>query len=68
MSGGRLLDRRSAVCLLAVVGAATLLDGCGFESVATKETRNETMSFDLGEAKTARVRLRMGGGQLHVGG
>lgn len=61
-----MLDRRSAVCLLAIAGVTTLLGGCGFDSVATGETRNETMSFDLDDAKMARVAIRMGGGQLHI--
>ncbi len=53
--------------LLAVVGAAALLGGCGFGSVATGETRNDTLSFDVGDSKSARVELRMGSGELRVG-
>ena len=61
-----MIDRQSAKTLLAVVGAAALLGGCDVGSVATGETRNETVSFDLGDAKSARVDLRMGSGQLTV--
>ena len=35
-------------------------------NVATGETRNETVSFDLDDSKAARVNIRMGSGQLHV--
>lgn len=61
-----MIDRQSAKSLLAVVGTVTLLGGCGFESAATGDTRNETLSFDLDDAKAARVRIRMGGGELHM--
>ena len=40
--------------------------GCGFGPVTTGETRNETVSLDIGEAKAARVELRMGTGELNV--
>jgi N-terminal domain of toast_rack, DUF2154 len=56
-----------AKSLLAVVGTAALLSGCGFNSVATGETRNETVSFDLDDkSRAGRVDIRMGGGQLRV--
>jgi hypothetical protein len=61
-----MIDRRPIVCWLAVVGAAAQLGGCGFGSVATGETRNDALSFDLGTAKTAHVELRMGSGELRV--
>jgi hypothetical protein len=60
-----MIDRKSAKTVLAVVGAAALLSGCGF-GVATGETRKETVSFDLDDAKSARVELRMGSGELRV--
>jgi hypothetical protein len=56
----------SAQSLVAAVGTAALLSGCGFGSVATGETRNETLSFDLDDSKSARVELRMGSGELRV--
>jgi N-terminal domain of toast_rack, DUF2154 len=59
-----MIDRASAKTLLAVVGTAALLSGCGFTS--TGETRNETVSFDLDDSKTVRVGIRMGGGELKV--
>ena len=62
-----MIGRRSTARLLAVFGAAALLGGCDFGSVATGETRSETVSLDLGEAKSARVELRMGSGELNVG-
>ena len=62
-----MIDQESAKTLLAIVGTAALLSGCGFAPVATGETRNETMSFDLDDSKSARVEIRMGGGQLRVG-
>jgi len=61
-----MIDRASAKTLLAVVGTAALLGGCGFNS--TGETRHEAMSFDLDDAKTVRVGIRMGGGELKVTG
>ena len=45
---------------------AALLSGCGFGSVATGETRNDMVSLDVNDAKSARVELRMGSGELHV--
>ena len=60
-----MIDRRSATSLLAVVGLAALLAGCGF-GTPTGETRKETVSFDLGESTAARVELRMGAGELNV--
>ena len=59
-----MLDRGRAKTLLAIAGTAALLSGCGFNS--TGETRNETISFDLDDVKSARVAIRMGGGQLRV--
>ena len=61
-----MIDRTSAVSLLAIVGLTSLLGGCSFQS--TGETRTETVSFDLGDAKAARVELRMGSGELNVSG
>ena len=63
-----MIERTSAKSLLAVVGTAALLSGCGFESAPTGDTRSETVSFDLGGAKSVRVGIRMGGGELHVSG
>src|SRR5688572_8644162 len=59
-----MIDRASAKTLLAVVGTAALVSGCGFNS--TGETRKETVSFDLDDSKTVRVGIRMGGGELKV--
>lgn len=61
-----MIDRRSFACVLAAAGIAALLGGCGFGSVATGETRNETVSFDLDDSKSAQVQIRMGSGELHV--
>ena len=61
-----MIDCRSAKSLLAVVGTVAVLGGCGFESAATGETHNETLSFDLDDSKTVRVGMRMGGGELRV--
>lgn len=52
--------------LLAAVGLTALVAGCGVGSVTTGETRNETVTFDVGDAKSARVELRMGSGELNV--
>jgi hypothetical protein len=64
--GGRMLDRRSLASVLTAAAIAAILGGCGFGSVVTGETRNESVSFDLGEATSARVDLRMGSGELQV--
>ena len=61
-----MMNRTAAKSLLAIVSMAALLGGCGFGLVATGETRNDTVSFDLDDAKSARVDLRMGSGELHV--
>jgi len=61
-----MIDRASANTLLAVVGIAALVSGCGFGSVATGETRNETVSFDLDNSEKFRVDIRMGSGQLRI--
>ena len=61
-----MIARRTVIPLLAVVGLTTLLGGCGFGPATTGETRTETVSFDLGDAKAARVELRMGSGELNV--
>jgi hypothetical protein len=60
-----MIDRRSAMCLLSV-GTAAILGGCGFGSVPTGETRNETVSFDLDNSEKARVEIGMGSGELHI--
>jgi hypothetical protein len=57
-------DRLFAKTLVAVIGTAALLSGCSANS--TGETRHETVSFDLDDAKSVRVSLRMGGGELNV--
>lgn len=62
-----MIDCRSAKTLVAVVGATALVAGCGF-NVAAGETRRETVSFDLDDAKSVRVNIRMGGGELKVTG
>lgn len=62
-----MIHRRSAHRLVALVIMGALAGGCGFGSV-TGETRNEAVSFDVGESKSARVELRMGNGQLQVAG
>ncbi len=61
-----MIDRQSAKTLLAVVGTAALLGGCDVGSVATGETRHETVSFDMDDSKSVRVELSMGSGELHV--
>jgi N-terminal domain of toast_rack, DUF2154 len=61
-----MMDRTPVVCCLAVVGAAALLGGCGFASVATGETHNDTVSLDLDDSKSTRVQIRMGSGALRV--
>jgi hypothetical protein len=61
-----MIGRRSA-SVLAVAAIAAFLGGCGFGSIATTgETRNESVSFDPGDATSARVDLRMGSGELQV--
>jgi hypothetical protein len=57
---------RARAKTLAIIGTAALIGGCGFNS--TGETRRETVSFDLDAAKTVRVSMRMGGGELKVTG
>src|SRR5687767_6397226 len=59
-----MISCQAARTLIAVACTALMVTGCGFNS--TGETRTETVSLDLGEAKSARVAIRMGGGQLHV--
>jgi hypothetical protein len=59
-----MIGRQAAKTLIAVVCTAVVGSSCGFNS--TGETRNETVSLDLDDAKSARVAIRMGGGQLHV--
>lgn len=59
-----MIGRQAAKTLFAVVCTAVVVSGCGFHS--TGETRTETVSLDLDDAKSARVAIRMGGGQLHV--
>ena len=61
-----MIDRRSFACVLAAAGTAALLGGCGFGSVTTGETRNETVSFDLDDSKNTKVQIRMGSGELRV--
>ena len=61
-----MIARRFGTTFLAVVGLTAVVGGCGFGSVTTGETRNETVSFDLSDAKSARVELRMGTGELNV--
>jgi hypothetical protein len=61
-----MIDRRFAHRLLALLATGAIAGGCGFGSAATGETRTETVTFDLGGAKTARVELRMGSGELAV--
>ena len=62
-----MIARRWRIPFLAVVGLTALVSGCGFDSVTTGETRNESVSFDVGDAKSARIELRMGSGELNVG-
>ena len=62
-----MIGRRSFANVIAAAAIAALLGGCGFGSIATTgETRDESVSFDLGEATSARVDLRMGSGELQV--
>jgi len=61
-----MLARISVSHVLVVVGTAAVLGGCGFGSVATGETRTDTVSFDLDDSKSTRVQIRMGSGELHV--
>ena len=58
-----MIGRQSAKTLIAVA-TAVVMSGCAFNS--TGETRNEKVSLDLDDAKSGRVAIRMGGGQLHV--
>jgi hypothetical protein len=51
--------------LVVVIAAAVLGGACGFNS-PTGETRHESVTFDVGDAKEARVELRMGSGELTV--
>ncbi len=60
-----MIDRRSALHVL-VLSMPAVIGGCGFGSVATGETRNETVSFDLDDSKSVRVELSMGSGELRV--
>ena len=60
-----MIHPKSATSLLAIVGTAALLSGCGFGG-ATGETRNETLSLDLDDSKMVRVDIRMGAGELRV--
>jgi len=62
-----MIARRWRIPFLAVVGFTALVSACGFDSVTTGETRNESVSFDVGDAKSARIELRMGSGELNVG-
>ena len=62
-----MIDRRSTHRLVAFIAVGALASACGFGS-PTGETRNDTVSFDLGSAKTARVELQMGSGDLTVAG
>ena len=61
-----MIDRRTLASVLAAGATAVLLSGCGFGSVTTGETRNETVSFDLDDSKNTRVQIRMGSGALRV--
>jgi uncharacterized protein DUF2154 len=63
-----MIDCNPAKSLLAVVGTAALLSGCGFNAVTTGETKTETVSFDLDDSKSVRVELSMGSGELRVAG
>lgn len=63
-----MIARSSGTCFCAVVGLSALLGGCDFGSVATGETRVDTVSFDLGDSKSANVELHMGAGELNVTG
>src|SRR5262245_48648735 len=51
---------------LRLVAVGMLAAGCGFGSV-TGETKHETAVIDRDESAAARVELRMGAGELHVG-
>jgi HSP20 family molecular chaperone IbpA len=59
-----MIDLAPAKTLLALVATTALLTGCG--ATSTGDTRHETVSFDLGDSKSVRVNLRMGGGELNV--
>lgn len=52
---------------LPVVLAIIFVAACRFDS-PTGETRHESISFDRGDLKAARVELRMSSGELTVGG
>jgi hypothetical protein len=51
--------------LVVVLTAAALGGACGFNT-PTGETRQESVTFDVGNVKTARVELRMSNGELTV--
>jgi hypothetical protein len=61
-----MFDLASAKTLLTLVATTALLNGCGFNSVTTGETKTETVSFDLDDSKSVRVQLTMGSGELRV--
>ena len=61
-----MIDRRSVSHLLVVVGYRCAAGRLRVRSVATGETRNDTVSFDLDDSKSTRVELHMGSGELQV--
>ena len=61
------MSNRFARRLVVVIAAAVLGGACGFHS-PTGETRHESVTFDVGDAKEARVELRMSSGELTVAG
>ncbi|HKY19719.1 MAG TPA: toast rack family protein [Vicinamibacterales bacterium] len=61
-----MMNRTAVTSLLALVTMTALLAGCGSGWSATGETRTDTVSFDRDDAKSARVELSMGGGELRV--
>jgi hypothetical protein len=52
---------------LVVIAAAAIVGGCGVGS-PTGETRHESVTFDVGDAKAARIELRMSSGELTLAG
>ena len=58
--------RRTAVLLVAVVGAVLVLSGCG--GARTGELQTESQSVELDDAESVRTELRQGFGKLNLSG
>jgi hypothetical protein len=60
--------RITKLCALAGATLLLCLNSCTFNSVPTGETQTEMRSVKLGEAKSVRVHLKIGAGELKVTG